>query len=571
MASTHPQIAGLSDWRPLARGGFAVVWQARQDSLGRQVAVKVDLRPLDDEKQRRRFLREAGAAGRLSGHPGIVTVHDAGILADDRPYLVLELCPGGSLSAWLAPEKRPTVERVRDVGIRIADALAAAHARGVIHRDVKPANILVDAYGNVGLTDFGLAALPEPGADLSVTMEALTPAYAPPEAFGAQAATEAGDVYALSATLYALLAGHPPRWPSDGHTPTLAEMLQLHGESVRPLLGVPPALLAVLSDGLDTDPAERPSAAGFRDRLADVDLGPDATVDRRALALSGGTGHGTDGPAGAGGPPHPDPDPGAGPGSDPGGPTPGGAGAGGAGAGGAGAGGAGLAGGSLAVGSPPAGPDTEGSDALAERRRRGQLVFIGAVVVLVLVLSAGIVYLARTTPRAAPSSTGAGQQSAEQSPASSGSPRATPSPSPSASDSPSATPSVAGFVSCADDFGDGALCPTQPECWGGLAGLTDVPVVATPIDCDQSHPYQTFVAVVLPQQPRTQTQLENDPQIKALCTEGVLNERLASGRMGATWSIQAIPYRVFPSSDDVSRCLVATGKERSKPLKLARP
>ena len=83
------------------------MWQARQDSLGRQVAVKVDFRPLDDEKERRRFLREAGAAGRLSGHPGIVTVHDAGILPDDRPYLVLELCPGGSLSAWRHPEKRP--------------------------------------------------------------------------------------------------------------------------------------------------------------------------------------------------------------------------------------------------------------------------------------------------------------------------------------------------------------------------------------------------------------------------------------------------------------------------------
>ena len=240
MARTqHPEIAGLSDWRPLARGGFAAVWQARQDSLGRQVAVKIDFRPLDDEKQRRRFLRESGAAGRLSGHPGIVTVHDAGILPDDRPYLVLELCSGGSLSAWLAPEKRPSIERVRDVGVRIADALAAAHARGVIHRDVKPANILVDAYGNVGLTDFGLAALPEPGAELSVTMEALTPAYAPPEVFASRPATESGDVYSLAATLYALLSGHPPRWPTDGHTPTLPEMLALHGTEVPRLPGVP--------------------------------------------------------------------------------------------------------------------------------------------------------------------------------------------------------------------------------------------------------------------------------------------------------------------------------------------
>ena len=289
VVTAHPDIAGLSDWRPLARGGFAAVWQARQDSLGRQVAVKVDFRPLDDDKQRRRFLREAGAAGRLSGHPGIVTVHDAGILPDDRPYLVLELCPGGSLSAWLSPEKRPPVQRVRDVGVRIADALAAAHARGVIHRDVKPANILIDAYGHAGLTDFGLAAMPEPGSELSVTMEALTPAYAPPEMFHSHPATESGDVYSLAATLYALLAGHPPRWPTDGHTPTLPELIELHATPAADLPQVPSQLMDVLAAGLAPEGSERPTAAQFRDQLAAVDLGPDATVDRRAMALTGGS------------------------------------------------------------------------------------------------------------------------------------------------------------------------------------------------------------------------------------------------------------------------------------------
>ena len=252
------------------------------------MAVKVDFRPLDDDKQRRRFLREAGAAGRLSGHPGIVTVHDAGILPDDRPYLVLELCPGGSLSAWLTPEKRPSVQRVRDIGVRIADALAAAHARGVIHRDVKPANILIDSYGHAGLTDFGLAAMPEPGTELSVTMEALTPAYAPPEMFHSHPATESGDVYSLAATLYALLAGHPPRWPTDGHTPTLPELIELHATPAASLPHVPPALMAVLDAGLAPEGSERPTAAQFRDQLAAVDVGPDATVDRRAMALTGG-------------------------------------------------------------------------------------------------------------------------------------------------------------------------------------------------------------------------------------------------------------------------------------------
>ena len=137
--------------------GPSVIWGARQLTLDRLVAVKVYQRELDED-DRRRFLREAAAA-RLSNHPGIVTAHDAGILPDDRPYLIMDLCSGGSLTEWLKPENRPSEERVRQVGVRIADALAAVHAGGVLHRDVKPANILIDSFGNPGLADFGLAAV----------------------------------------------------------------------------------------------------------------------------------------------------------------------------------------------------------------------------------------------------------------------------------------------------------------------------------------------------------------------------------------------------------------------------
>ena len=538
MASAHPQIAGLSDWRPLARGGFAAVWQARQDSLGRQVAVKVDFRPLDDDKQRRRFLREAGAAGRLSGHPGIVTVHDAGILPDDRPYLVLELCPGGSLSAWLAPEKRPSIERVRDVGVRIADALAAAHARRVIHRDVKPANILVDAYGNVGLTDFGLAAIPEPGAELSVTIEALTPAYAPPEVFGAQPATEAGDVYALAATLYALLAGHPPRWPTDGHTPSLPEMLQLHAAPVPRLPQVPPSLLDAIGASLTADAAERPTAAEFRDRLAGVDLGPDATVDRRVLALTGGgTGPtATDGQA---------------------------------------------ADGQAADG--PGGPIAPAADLLVpersaerQRGRRNQAVFVGVLALIIAALVAGIIYLSLTEgrgPFAVPAPGNASASSVPQTPGptpASATLSLSPSPSPSDSpDSPAAS-IPAGFAGC-DRFGAGALCPTVPECWGSIQSLRDLLAVATPVDCSETHTYQTYAGVQLARQPRTQSDLEDDTVIRELCTPAVLDDRLASGRMRVEWEIQVIPYKVFPTTDSVSRCLVNTGRQRSSPLELVEP
>ena len=106
------------------------------------------------------------------------------------PTCIMDLCPGGSLTQWLKPENRPSEERVRQVGVRIADALAAAHACGVLHRDVKPANILIDSHGNPRLADFGLAAVAGAVATAAESLPA-TPAYAPPEAFAMQPATEA--------------------------------------------------------------------------------------------------------------------------------------------------------------------------------------------------------------------------------------------------------------------------------------------------------------------------------------------------------------------------------------------
>ena len=277
MITAHPEIAGLTDWRPLARGGFATVWQARQETLNRLVAVKVDQRTLDSDKEQRRFLREAGAAGRMSGHPGIVTVHNAGLLPDGRPYIVMELCPGGSLTKWLKADHRPTQEQVRDVGERIADALADAHAHGVLHRDVKPANIMIDAYGSPGLADFGLAAMPQPGQDISVTMEALTPAYAPKEVLYQRPPSEHGDVYSLAATMYALLDGKPPRWPDEG-TPSLPEIFELQRRPVERLPDVHPQLMNVLMAALADDADERPSAAEFRDQLKAIDFADEPSV-----------------------------------------------------------------------------------------------------------------------------------------------------------------------------------------------------------------------------------------------------------------------------------------------------
>ena len=271
-----PRLEGLTDWRPLARGGFAVVWEARQESLNRLVAVKIITRKLDNPEERDRFLRESGAAGRMSSHPGIVTVHYAGLLDDDRPFLVMELCTGGSLTRRLDESLRPSQEWVRDLGVRIADALSAAHDQGVLHRDVKPANVLIDQYGHAGLADFGLAVMTD-GMDLEERLEALTPAYAPPEAFAPHSPTKSGDVYSLAATLYALLCGHAPRAVEDtGADPdmTAAQIVMAHlDDPVERLPDVDPRLMDVLMEALDDDPTKRPTAAAFRDELATLPLG----------------------------------------------------------------------------------------------------------------------------------------------------------------------------------------------------------------------------------------------------------------------------------------------------------
>ncbi|XVQ89820.1 protein kinase domain-containing protein [Microbispora siamensis] len=275
-----PLVPGYEVLGILGQGGFGVVYRARQLAVGREVALKVDNRVLVSDRDRRRFMREVTSAGALSGHPHVADVYDAGVLPDGRPYMVLELCPNGSLADRLRDAGPLGPREVRDIGIKIADALAAAHAVGVLHRDVKPANILVNSYGMVALSDFGLATMPGQGGaargEVSVTRESLTPAYAPPEAFDLTEPTAAGDVYALSATLYALLQGRPPRFP-DGGVVNIAAIMALHRLPIPDIPGVPAALTAVLRHGMETDPAQRlGTAAGLRDALAA--LAPDGSA-----------------------------------------------------------------------------------------------------------------------------------------------------------------------------------------------------------------------------------------------------------------------------------------------------
>jgi hypothetical protein len=505
-----PRLEGLTDWRPLARGGFAVVWEAHQQSLDRQVAVKIITRKLDNPEERERFLRESSAAGRMSSHPGIVTVHDAGLLDDDRPFLVMELCTGGSLTRRLDPENRQSQEWVRDLGVRIADALDAAHAQGVLHRDVKPANVLIDQYGHAGLADFGLAVMTD-GMELEERLEALTPAYAPPEAFRPHSPTASGDVYSLAATLYALLCGHAPRAVEDsGADPdmTAAQIVMAHlDDPVERLPDVDPRLMDVLMAALDDDPTKRPTAAAFRDALAALPLGAPSAALLPQLDEPVAT------PSATGAPPRPEAE--------------------------------------VVRPSPP-------------RRRAGWPVLVGAAALLALVVVVAMALTGRggagAVPQPAPSSTAPVGASAG----------ASASASTSASASASAT-LLAGFTDCSAAVGRPAQCgPSTPECWGQLLSVADALYVATQASCSKNHVYQTFAAGPLAAPVIRESQLDADAGVRATCTMKLVNAMLPKDERRDDWEVYAIPAQSAAEDETYFRCVFGY-QERSAPLPLQAP
>ncbi|MES9538883.1 protein kinase [Actinomadura sp. NPDC000600] len=249
----------------VGRGGMGSVWRAYDIELEREVAVK-ELRVPEHVSEAERAVwyarmeREARAAARLR-HPGIVTVHDRVVGEDGRPWIVMELVGGRSLEQLLA-ERRPLPgPRVAAIGLAMLDALSAAHAQGVVHRDVKPANVLLDG-DRVVLTDFGIAAV-EGDATLTRSGAVLgTPAYMSPEQVHGESASPASDLWALGATLYAAAEGRPP-FTAPTHGALFIAIATK--EPAPPQCGGP--LAELLNGLLRKDPAARPSPAQARELL----------------------------------------------------------------------------------------------------------------------------------------------------------------------------------------------------------------------------------------------------------------------------------------------------------------
>jgi eukaryotic-like serine/threonine-protein kinase len=262
--------------RHIANGGMASVWAAEDELLGRLVAVKLLSRAYDtDDRARKRFLREARAAAKLGDCRHVVTVYDIGE-HDDRAFIVMEHFSGGTLADRLKagpPIPRPLAVRwLHEAAI----ALDCAHEHDVVHRDVKPANLLLDGRGRLAVGDFGIATVASE-ASVTLTGQVLgTAAYISPEQARGNPATAASDRYALAVVAYELLTG---RRPFAADHP--AAQARQHVEATVPAAsaaasGLPKAVDAVLAAGLAKDPSDRPAtAAELVERLEDA-LGGDA-------------------------------------------------------------------------------------------------------------------------------------------------------------------------------------------------------------------------------------------------------------------------------------------------------
>lgn len=270
LPSLPPKITGFEYVGLLGMGGFADVFEYRQDFPRRSVAVKVLLDSSLDAGSRDAFFAEANIMAGLSQHPSIVTIHQAAISADGRPYFIMEYCSRPSLGARFRTERISVAETLR-TGIRVASAVETAHRLGVLHRDIKPANILATDFGWPALTDFGIAG----AVGEILVASGMSIPWAPPELLADEPFGDArSDVYSLAATLYSLLAGRSPfEIPGKSNSP-IDLITRIERDSLKNIdrVDVPQSLNLVIARAMAKDPAQRfSSAVAFAHALQSIE------------------------------------------------------------------------------------------------------------------------------------------------------------------------------------------------------------------------------------------------------------------------------------------------------------
>ncbi|MEV4236640.1 protein kinase [Nocardia sp. NPDC050408] len=275
--------AGFGDATEIGRGGFGVVYCCYEYALERYVALKL-LRSEVSGDEREQFLREQRALGRLFGHPHILQVLQVDITATGRPYIVMPFYACGSLETVLRDSGPLRWSEVLSIGVKMAAALAAAHAIGIVHRDVKPGNILLTDYGEPQLADFGIAQFGDVTTSSLQTVQG-TPAFTAPEVLSGATPTPISDIYGLGATLHCLLAGRAAFARRTGE-PLQVQLARIATAAIPSLRDqhIPTAVCAAIEAAMAAKPDERPtSAIEFGEWLRRVQHETGLAVDALAL------------------------------------------------------------------------------------------------------------------------------------------------------------------------------------------------------------------------------------------------------------------------------------------------
>ncbi|MBJ8340223.1 protein kinase [Antrihabitans sp. YC3-6] len=275
--------AGFEGATEVGRGGFGVVYRCWQPALGRTVAIKLLSSDLDREN-RERFLREGYAMGRLSGHPNIVNILQLGVTATGRPYIVMPYLAKDSLATRVRRDGNFEWPDAVRIGVKLAGALQTAHEGGTLHRDVKPANVLVGDYGEPQLTDFGIARIAG-GFETATGAFTGSLAYTAPEVLKGRPPTIAADIYGLGATIFALIAGRAA-YERKTDEELIAQFLRISTTPIPDLRpnGVPDDVCRAIERAMADDPAGRwQTSADFGNALREAQQQHGLKVEAMAL------------------------------------------------------------------------------------------------------------------------------------------------------------------------------------------------------------------------------------------------------------------------------------------------